>query len=113
MLVAQDYVMRKKGMGGGVEAAYHQPLGLEGQIGALCEADIKPIYRDIVVGPKYRPFSDISLCICCIHDWTFPENIVVVPYMTECPHNSYSKSRIWAPKLLNINFLVQFLDVDI
>ena len=75
--------------------------------------DMGPIYRDIVVGPKYRPFSDISLCICCIHDWTFPENIVVVPYMTECPHNSYSKRRIWAPKLLNINFLVQFLDVDI
>ena len=38
MLVAQDYVMRKKGVGGGVEAADHQPLGLEGQIGVLCEA---------------------------------------------------------------------------
>ena len=38
MLVAQDYVMRKKGVGGGVEAADHQPLGLKGQIGVLCEA---------------------------------------------------------------------------
>ena len=38
MLVAQDYVMRKKGVGGGVEAADHQPLGLKGQIGVLCKA---------------------------------------------------------------------------
>ena len=47
-----------------------------------CTPDMGPIYRDIVVGPKYRPFSDISLCICCIYDWTFPENIVVVSFMT-------------------------------
>ena len=38
MLVAQDYVMRKKGVRGGVEAADHQPLGLKGQIGVLCQA---------------------------------------------------------------------------
>ena len=31
MLVAQDYVMRKKGVRGGVEAADHQ-------IGVMCEA---------------------------------------------------------------------------
>ena len=30
--------MRKKGVGRGVEAADHQPLGLKGQIGVLCEA---------------------------------------------------------------------------
>ena len=45
-------------------------------------ADMGPIYRDIVVGPKYRPFSDISLCICCVFDRTFPEDIVVVSFMT-------------------------------
>ena len=33
--------------------------------------------------------------------------------MTEFPHNSYSKRKISAPKLLNITFLMQFLDVDI
>ena len=45
-------------------------------------SDMGPIYRDIVVGPKYRPFSDISLCICCVFDRTFPEDIVVVSFMT-------------------------------
>ena len=46
------------------------------------KADMSPIFRDIGVGPKYRPFSDISLCICCVFDRTFPEDIVVVSFMT-------------------------------
>ena len=48
MLVAQDYVMRKKGVGGGVEAADHQPLGLKGQIGVLCEAVLVHVTQEAV-----------------------------------------------------------------
>ena len=67
-----------------VEEKLHNNLGedLFYSVKHPFEPDIKPIYHDIVVGPKYRPFSDISLCICCIYDWTFPENIVIVLFMT-------------------------------
>ena len=57
-------------------------FSLTSQIDLHHEPDMGPIYRDIVVGPKYRPFSDISLCICCVFDRTFPEDIVVVSFMT-------------------------------
>ena len=43
MLVAQDYVMRKKGVGGGVEAADHQPLGLKGGGGLHCGGRVRPL----------------------------------------------------------------------
>ena len=56
MLVAQDYVMRKKGVGGGVEAADHQPLGLKGQIGVLCEA----LQVHATVGGRHEPLDPLS-----------------------------------------------------
>ena len=56
MLVAQDYVMRKKGVGGGVEAADHQPLGLKGQIGVLCEA----LQVHATVGGRHEPSDPLG-----------------------------------------------------
>ena len=56
MLVAQDYVMRKKGVGGGVEAADHQPLGLKGQIGVLCEA----LQVHATVGGRHEPLDPLG-----------------------------------------------------
>ena len=58
-------------------------------------ADMNSIYRDIVVGPKYRLFSDISLCICCVFDRTFPEDIVVVSFMTWFSHKISLWSHLW------------------
>ena len=56
MLVAQDYVIRKKGVGGGVKAADHQPLGLKGQIGVLCEA----LQVHATVGGRHEPSDPLG-----------------------------------------------------
>ena len=68
--------------------------GKKGKKG-MRQSDMGSIYRDIVVGPKYRPFSDISLCICCIYDRTFPENIVVISFMTCFSHKILLWSHLW------------------